>query len=351
MFDWFERGSYLGIVLFLALTGIGLPIPEEVAIVAAGAASRAQALHWPYALLSCMVGALLGDSLMYAIGRFFGARVLREHPWWSGFLTPEREKTIEDLIKRHGIKAFFVARFLVGLRSPFYLTAGILRVKYRWFLFADFICATVVIGGFFGLAYLFGDRITVLIQSAERGFTAVALIMALVSLAVIAFFSFRKRRIRMLDQDPEALFENREILLGPAADRIAVVDLAVDFRHDVRRNLIAGFQVVTSGARACTVDSVVNHLQITRIRVGWCGSIGFRDHGVGEAAVDEARFRQMLPRRDMFVDGTAADDRFDTAIVVAVLASRGARNVGGRLAVIAGQSAEAVEEAEVSGLD
>lgn len=221
MFDWFEPGSYLGIVLFLALTGIGLPIPEEVAIVAAGVASRAQALHWPYALLSCMVGALLGDSLMYAIGRFFGARILKEHPWWSGFLTPEREKTIEDLIERHGIKAFFVARFLVGLRSPFYLTAGILRVKYRWFLFADFICASVVIGGFFGLAYLFGDRITGLIQSAERGFTAAAVVLALVALAVIAFFSFRKRRIRMLDQDPEALFENREILLGPAADRIA----------------------------------------------------------------------------------------------------------------------------------
>lgn len=221
MFDWFEPGSYLGIVLFLALTGIGLPIPEEVAIVAAGVASRAQALHWPYALLSCMVGALLGDSLMYAIGRFFGARILKEHPWWSGFLTPEREKTIEDLIERHGIKAFFVARFLVGLRSPFYLTAGILRVKYRWFLFADFICASVVIGGFFGLAYLFGDRITGLIQSAERGFTAAVVVLALVALAVIAFFSFRKRRIRMLDQDPEALFENREILLGPAADRIA----------------------------------------------------------------------------------------------------------------------------------
>ena len=49
-----------------------------------------------------------------------------------------------------------MARFLVGLRSPFYLTAGILRVKYRWFLFADFLCASVVIGGFFGLAYLFG---------------------------------------------------------------------------------------------------------------------------------------------------------------------------------------------------
>ncbi len=220
--DWFHA-SYLGIVLFLALTGIGLPIPEEVPIVAAGVASQAGHLVWWKALLACLAGALLGDSLMYGIGRFFGARVLRAHPWWSGFLTPEREKTIEDLINRHGIKAFFVARFLVGLRSPFYLTAGMLRVKYRWFLFADFICATVVIGGFFGLAYLFGERIGGLIQLAERSATLVVVIAVVVTFAVIAFFSFRRRRIQMLDQDPESLFENREILLGPAADRIADV--------------------------------------------------------------------------------------------------------------------------------
>ena len=232
MLDWIEQTSYLGIVLFLTLTGIGLPVPEEVPIVAAGVASKAEALKWYYALPACMVGALLGDSLMYAIGRFFGARILKEHPWWSGFLTPEREKTIEDLLKKHGIKAFFVARFLVGLRSPFYLTAGILRVKYRWFLLADFICASVVIGGFFGLAYLFGDRITGLIQSAEKGLTIVVILAALAALAVVAFFSFRKRRIRMLDQDPEALFENREILLGPAADRIADAVHLGDVNHE-----------------------------------------------------------------------------------------------------------------------
>jgi membrane protein DedA with SNARE-associated domain len=231
MFDWFEQGSYLGIVVFLTLTGIGLPIPEEMPIVAAGVLTKAGALKWYYALPACMIGALLGDSLMYAIGRFFGARILKEHPWWSGFLTPQREQTIENLLRKHGIKAFFVARFLVGLRSPFYLTAGMLRVKYRWFLLADLICASVVIGGFFGLAYLFGDRITGLIQSAERGFTAVAILAALVAMAVIAFFSFRQRRIRMLDQNPEALFDNREILLGPAADRIADAVALGDNRH------------------------------------------------------------------------------------------------------------------------
>ena len=70
MIEWFERGSYLGIVFFLTLTGIGLPIPEEVPIVAAGIASRTGALHWYYALPACLVGALLGDSLMYSIGYF-----------------------------------------------------------------------------------------------------------------------------------------------------------------------------------------------------------------------------------------------------------------------------------------
>ena len=126
---------------------------------------------------------------MYSIGYFFGAKVLKEHPWWSGFLTAEREKTIEDLIHKHGIKAFFVARFLVGLRSPFYLTAGILRVKYRWFLFADFICASIVISGFFGLSYAFGDRIEALIGHAETGLTLA--VVAATVMAVAAFFLFR----------------------------------------------------------------------------------------------------------------------------------------------------------------
>ena len=70
-------------------------MPEEVPIIAAGVASRAQALHWYYALPACLVGALLGDSLMYAIGYFFGEKVLKEHPVWAGFLTPERERKIE----------------------------------------------------------------------------------------------------------------------------------------------------------------------------------------------------------------------------------------------------------------
>ncbi len=219
MIEWFERGSYLGIVLFLTLTGIGLPVPEEVPIIAAGVASRAQALHWYYALPACLVGALLGDSLMYAIGYFFGEKVLKEHPVWAGFLTPEREQKIESLIKKHGIKAFFLARFLVGLRSPFYLTAGILRVPYKWFLLADFICASIVITFFFGLSYAFGARIGAFVQSAERGLTIG--VVSLAVLAVAGFLWFRRRRMKLLDQNPESLFGNKELIFGPASGSLS----------------------------------------------------------------------------------------------------------------------------------
>jgi len=219
MIEWFERGSYLGIVLFLTLTGIGLPVPEEVPIIAAGVASRAQALHWYYASPACLVGALLGDSLMYAIGYFFGEKVLKEHPVWAGFLTPQREQKIESLIKKHGIKAFFLARFLVGLRSPFYLTAGILRVPYKWFLLSDFICASVVITFFFGLSYAFGARIGAFVQSAERGLTIG--VVSLAVLAVAGLLWFRRRRMKLLDQNPESLFGNKELIFGPASGSLS----------------------------------------------------------------------------------------------------------------------------------
>jgi len=64
----------------------------------------------------------------------------------------------------------------------------------------------------------------------------IAIVAGLAAVAVVAFFSFRKRRMRMLDQDPEALFENRELIFGPAADRIAdAVNLGDVTDHGERR--------------------------------------------------------------------------------------------------------------------
>ena len=144
------HGSYLGIIFVLILTGSGLPIPEEVPIIAAGLLSAHGQMDPWLAIGACLIGALLGDCVIYWIGHHFGRRVLREHHWWTRFVKPEREARLETMLQQHGLKVFFLARFLVGIRSPVYLAAGILRVPFRRFLLIDLFCATTVIGTFLG---------------------------------------------------------------------------------------------------------------------------------------------------------------------------------------------------------
>ena len=191
LFDSFASFSYPGIIVFLILTGVGLPVPEEVAIIYAGVMSAPGGdLQWEWALASCLVGCLIGDSLMYYIGYHFGENVLKKHPWYTGFLTSEREAQLEAMIDKHGLKVFFAARFMVGVRGPVYVTAGILHVPFRKFFLADLISATTVVGLFFGLSFIFGDEIKDLISQGTLTITVIALVFVVI---IIIFFILKRR--------------------------------------------------------------------------------------------------------------------------------------------------------------
>ena len=51
--------------------------------------------------------------------------------------------------------------------------------------------------------------------------TIVVLGAGIVAFAVAAFLWFRKRRMHILDENPDSLLENRELIFGPAADRLS----------------------------------------------------------------------------------------------------------------------------------
>ncbi|NOY41652.1 MAG: DedA family protein [Planctomycetes bacterium] len=191
-----ENGGYLGIIVFLVLTGCGLPIPEEVPIVLAGIFSSQGRLVPEWAFAACLFGALLGDSLMYAIGYHFGHGLVAAHPKFGKFVGAQREAYFEQAIQRHGFKVMLLARFLVGVRGPVYLAAGVVRMPFKRFLLWDLICATLVVGTFFGLSYSYGEHITRLLRDAEMKLT-------LIVLAIIGFvflWWMRRRRQQMLDK-------------------------------------------------------------------------------------------------------------------------------------------------------
>jgi len=194
-----EHISYLGIILALIGTGMGLPIPEEVFVLVAGVASQQGQLYWPMALAACLVGALLGDCVMYSIGYHFGHGMVKGNRWFARMFNPARERRVEQLIHRHGLKVFLMARFLVGLRSPTYLAAGVLRVPFRRFLMVDLFCATAVIGTFFGLSYFFAEQIHawwVWIRQAEIA-VSIAIVCGLGGALGYVYLSRRRRWARV----------------------------------------------------------------------------------------------------------------------------------------------------------
>ncbi|HEV2970124.1 MAG TPA: DedA family protein [Pirellulales bacterium] len=190
--------GYLGITVFLILTGCGLPLPEEVAIIAAGVAAARGVLDPWGALAACLVGAIAGDSAMYLIGRRFGAGILERHPYWARLFNANREKQIERLLKKHGAKMILLTRFLVGLRSPVYFAAGVLRVPYLRFLITDICCAISVISLFFGLTYFYGKQIWNGIRHVEVVIT-VAVVSAIV--AAIVIFWINRRGKAMIQEE------------------------------------------------------------------------------------------------------------------------------------------------------
>ncbi|HEV3347946.1 MAG TPA: DedA family protein, partial [Methylomirabilota bacterium] len=59
-----QRFTYLGILAALLLGSLGVPIPEEMPIVAAGILSHEGLARWWLALPVCVLGVLAGDVVL-----------------------------------------------------------------------------------------------------------------------------------------------------------------------------------------------------------------------------------------------------------------------------------------------
>lgn len=178
-----QRYTYGGILAVLLLGSLGLPVPEEMPIVAAGVLSHQDLAHWWLALPVCVVGALSGDVILYWVGRRWGRRV---RGWWPvrHLLTAERAGWLDNAYREHAMKTVVTARHVAGLRAAAFLSAGIARVPFWKFVVADGAAAAVSIPITFGLAYFFSYQINAILADVHR----VERWAALVGLVVLAGF-------------------------------------------------------------------------------------------------------------------------------------------------------------------
>jgi membrane protein DedA with SNARE-associated domain len=186
-----EQFTYLGIFLTLFSAGLGLPIPEEAPIVAAGILAHQRVVQWWLALPVCLAGVLLGDVILYWAGRRWGETVLT-WPIIRRVVTPARVVTLERGYRRHGVKIIFLARHVMGIRAGAFVVAGTVGIPFWKFLAANGAAALISVPFTFGMAYLFTDQIVELLRDVHRIERWLMLIALAAAAGWLAFLGWRR---------------------------------------------------------------------------------------------------------------------------------------------------------------
>ncbi|MBI1903481.1 MAG: DedA family protein [Planctomycetia bacterium] len=194
--------TYIWFFIAIALTGCGLPLPEEGFVILAGVMAHTDDINPWLGFAVCLAGAMVGDMAMYAIGYTMGKGV-RKHRWTSKLINAQTEARTEIMIRKHGLKVFLLARFLVGIRAPMYVSAGVLRVPFARFLAIDAVCATIVVGTVYGLSYIYGKHFEAAWQWIRQSQEAVTVAIVLLAVILVLLVLWRRRRrARVLPEEP-----------------------------------------------------------------------------------------------------------------------------------------------------
>jgi membrane protein DedA with SNARE-associated domain len=144
----------------LVACGLGLPLPEDVALITGGyLAGKGPPIgvgSLPLMILVGLAGILIGDSIIFKAGATYGEALLQTR--LGRHIPGERVERIIGLFERHGPKFIMMARFLPGVRAVTYFVAGTTGVPYWKFLLYDGIAACASAPGWVLLGYWAGKN-------------------------------------------------------------------------------------------------------------------------------------------------------------------------------------------------
>ena len=132
-------------VMFITAFGesfafVSLLFPGTTVLIAAGTLLSGGTLPYASILVSAILGAVLGDSVSYWLGRRFGGGIARIWPFTRH---PELLPRGIEFFERHGGKSVFIGRFFGPIRAVIPLAAGVMRMPRGRFWLANVTSALV----------------------------------------------------------------------------------------------------------------------------------------------------------------------------------------------------------------
>lgn len=149
--------SFYAVIFAVAGLDSVVPIvPGETTVILGGISAGQGTLSLGAVIAAGAIGAMTGDSVAYAVGRFGGAalqrRVIRGDKGQARLAWAERQLAI-----RGGL-LLITARFIPGGRTMVTIASGVTGQPYRRFVLFDGVACVVWASYAGGLGYFFGER-------------------------------------------------------------------------------------------------------------------------------------------------------------------------------------------------
>jgi membrane protein DedA with SNARE-associated domain len=203
--NFYSSFGYLSVFGMLLLCGFGVPIPEDISIIAGGIIAG---LGYGNIHIMCVVsffGVMIGDVIVYNIGRIFGRKVfdrkigkkLIEHGWYDRIIKS---------FNQNGKMVLFAARFMPGLRTPIFLTAGVTKfVGLPTFILIDGFAALISVPVWNYLGYYGSSNRELLLKWIKETKIAIFFILLITIIAYIAVKIIKNKlmKSKIIDIDIE----------------------------------------------------------------------------------------------------------------------------------------------------
>ncbi|MGD8372839.1 MAG: VTT domain-containing protein [Syntrophobacterales bacterium] len=180
------RSVFWAIAILLFLGGLGIPVPENPALMGGGYALHKHLSPPLASLFVWYLAIMLGDSLLFASS------------YWI-FTRPRPSELLERYVGRKKLEEYrttfagragwtlFLARFTFGIRALVYLAAGAARYPWQRFLAIDGVSVALQVLLFVGIGFYAGERTKWAQSTGEK----IALLLGIFALAgiFVSYFS------------------------------------------------------------------------------------------------------------------------------------------------------------------
>jgi membrane protein DedA with SNARE-associated domain len=240
LLEQISHHGYLLVFLMVFAEAAGLPAPAALALVAAGAAAAAHILAVPEVLLAAIAGTMLGDLLLFLLGRYTGWALLSFICGLS--LNPETciLRSAESFYKRGRMTLLF-AKFIPGVNTMAPPLAGSMKMKPAQFLQFDFLGACLYISAYFGLGYIFRDFVGKITRGLQNASHVAAEVIFVALVVYVTYRIFQYRHYKFSGKIPRVAAEELALRLAARGqDDVILADVRSHGYYDNGAARIAG---------------------------------------------------------------------------------------------------------------